>query len=62
MWLIIVVLILIVLLIYKIVTGLTPNDPPIDDIETHSRKVMQFSNKKRARQFIKDDAKRRRGK
>lgn len=60
MSLLVVVLILIVWAIYGIVRALTPSDPPIDDIDAHCRKVMQSGNQKQARQFIKQDAARRR--
>ena len=60
MHLLIVILILIAWAIYGIIKSATPQDPPIDDINEYCRKISNCRGKAEARQFIKQDAIRRR--
>ena len=60
MSLLIVLLLLLIWAVYCIIKNATPHDPPIDNIEEHTLKLMQLSNQKERRKFIKQDAQRRR--
>ena len=54
-----VVLILRFWAVYALITKLTPQDPPIEDMEAHLRQLQSLDPKMR-RAFIRQDAKRRR--
>ena len=59
--LLIVVLLLLGFGVYAAITKLTPQDPPIEDMEAHLRQLQSLDPKMR-RAFIRQDAKRRKAK
>ena len=62
MSLVAVVLILLVWAVYGIARAIKPSDPYIDDINEHCKSVMQRSNIKERKKYIRQDAARRRNK
>lgn len=60
MGLAILVLFLIVWAGYSIVKKIIPPDPPIDDLDTYAKRLMQCRNQKEKKRFIRQDAARRR--